>query len=263
MQIYDKLENLKLNNTAVALGLFDGLHRGHIKIIDELVLHKKNNYQSCIFTFSIDNCKPNSKGNLDILVSNRLRNKILESKGINTIVSPPFEKISMMSPLEFIENILIYKLDAKFIVCGQDYKFGYKAQGDVNKLKEVLEKNKIELHIVKNLKYLNKKISSSQIRELIRNGNVRTANKLLGYNFCIDSPIVKFDLTNKILIQKIPIEYVWPLKGSYKSMIICNNILCRSETTIFHDRQCAWAATIYEEPIEIIEDLEIQLIRKL
>lgn len=263
MKIYNYLNGLELKGTALALGLFDGLHLGHIKIIDELMLNKGRHDQSCVFTFSTDECRPYSKRTANILISNDRKNKILSSKGIECVICPPFEDISALSPLEFIQNILIRQLDAQLIVCGQDYRFGYKAQGNSSLLATTLKKYGRKLHIVPNVMWSNEKISSSQIRILIENGHLEIANGLLGQNFCIDSKILEFNSVKKLMIQEIPTGYVWPPEGIYQSIIVCDNLSYSAKTTILYKNQNAIAITHYEGTIVRTKDIGVELVRKL
>lgn len=162
-----------------ALGDFDGVHLGHAEVIKSAVQYCGDLTPS-VYTFT-DNCK-----HAPILTDNITKESVFRSFGIKKIIFDDFEKIEDLSPLSFVRDILFDKYGIKSIVCGEDYRFGKNAEGDVELLKDICYNFNIDVKSVNCLYKNSKKISSSFIRQCIANGNMEAASQLLGRYFCIN-----------------------------------------------------------------------------
>ncbi|MFA5523367.1 MAG: bifunctional riboflavin kinase/FAD synthetase [Tissierellales bacterium] len=235
--------NVKSNingNTAVALGNFDGLHLGHLFLIEEMMtIADERDLKKSVFTFnneSLVRFKTNKTNNL--LMSNEQKIKLLDELGLDLLYFVDFtEEIMHMTPYEFIKNILVERLKAKFIVIGFDFRFGYKAKGDGEFLIEAGKEFGFEVMIIEPIAKNNKIISSSSIREFIKEGNIQEANYLLGRPFTIKGTIVKgkgrgsglgFATAN----LDMDTNYQIPKYGVYKTFIIVNHNKYLSVTNI-------------------------------
>lgn len=181
-------------NTYIALGSFDGLHLGHMKLIDKAIdLAKKNDGKSMVFTF---NNHPLSIINKEImpklLMDKDTKIKVLKNKGIDILSLVTFDKKFMnLSPEKFILNI-VENYNAKGVVVGFNYRFGYKNLGDVELLKELSQKYDFELFIVKPVKYKKEVVSSSHIRHVIADaGDMEKANAMLTRPFSLSGAVVR------------------------------------------------------------------------
>lgn len=181
-------------NTYIALGSFDGLHLGHMKLIDKAIdLAKKNGGKSMVFTF---NNHPLSIINKEImpklLMDKETKIKVLKDKGIDILRLVTFDKKFMnLSPDKFILNI-VENYNAKGIVVGFNYRFGYKNLGDVDLLKELSQKYDFELFVVKPVKYKKEVVSSSHIRHVIADaGDMEKANAMLTTPFSLSGAVVR------------------------------------------------------------------------
>lgn len=170
------------NDTCVALGFFDGVHLGHQVVLKNTV-EKARDTQTIptVFTFS-QNPKAITK-NISIPNITTLEKKetLLRSLGIELLYCIDFAKVINLSPIEFIQNILVNTLKAKYVFCGFNFKFGQNASADANNLTELCKNYGIEVYIISPIKFQGTIVSSSQIRELISLGNHSKANTLLGY----------------------------------------------------------------------------------
>ena len=161
---------------AVALGIFDGLHRGHQKIIARLLKEAKRlKTSSLIVTFFPH---PQRESSLYSLF-HRLR--LLEEFGIDLCLvirfSPAFQKISAR---EFLQKILIAKINPTVVIIGRNFTFGKKAVGNWQMLKDYSKKARFKLKVFDVLTYKGAPISSSYIRTLIKRGQLNRAQELLG-----------------------------------------------------------------------------------
>lgn len=182
------------DGTAVALGNFDGLHIGHQSLIKEVIKRAKDKgYKSCVFTFNSHTAsKINDKNVPKLLTNNSQKIKILENMGTDILYMIDFdEDIMKMSPKDFITDILLDKLNAKLIVVGFNYRFGYKASGDVELLKKIARGYDIDVIVIEPVVVKKNIVSSTYIRELLSKGFIKEANILLGRAYSITGNVVK------------------------------------------------------------------------
>ena len=166
------------NGLCAALGDFDGVHSGHMTVINTAI-NNCQNLTPAVYTF-YKNCK-----NAPMITDAQTKEHILSSLGIKKIIFDDFEKIRELTPLAFVHDILYSKNKVRKIVCGNDFKFGKNASGDVSVLREICNQLSIELIVVDLLQKNGKKISSSVIRKCISNGEIEKVNSLLGRKYSI------------------------------------------------------------------------------
>ena len=171
-------EFLIQENTAVTLGKFDGVHKGHQKLIHQILDSKKNGLQSVVFTMN--------PGKKTLLLTEEEQKEILARQGVDYVVRCPFiPQISHMKPEAFIDQILIRQLHAKQIVVGTDFRFGYQREGDCELLKKLQKQYGYCLKVEEKERRGEREISSSYIREALHAGDIELTNELLGYPFPI------------------------------------------------------------------------------
>ena len=177
--------------TAVTLGKFDGLHRGH-ELLMRTVLECKEKYQvaSVAFTFDIPPRSRVEEIVASVLTTNDEKQYIFEKQGIDYLIECPFtQEVMSMEPKAFIEWIAT-SLHMKYVVVGDDFRFGHKRAGDYHTLQEYEEIYGYKTIVLDKLKDSNRDISSTYVREKIADGNIRKANELLGYHYFIKSEIL-------------------------------------------------------------------------
>jgi len=177
--------------TAVTLGKFDGLHRGH-ELLMNTVLEYSKKYQVASVAFTFDMPPRNRVEEIiaNVLTTNDEKQYIFEKQGIDYLIECPFtSEVMSMEPKAFIEWIA-KSIHMKFVVVGDDFRFGYKRAGDYHTLQEYEEEYGYKTIVLDKLKDSNRDISSTYVREKIADGNIRKANELLGYNYFIKSEIL-------------------------------------------------------------------------
>ena len=192
MKIIRDIKNIKLNYPITAsIGGFDGVHLGHQKIIKNIVNEaSKKNTKSAIVTF---NPLPKiffAKKNFEILSMHK-KICILEKFDLDYLIILRFNKnLISMSSKEFIEEILIKKLNIKSLTAGDDFKFGNNQSGTVSDLLEYSKNGHFSMNIEDKHSIGNVRISSSQIREAIITNDFDKAAKMLGRPYSVSGKII-------------------------------------------------------------------------
>ncbi|RXI51769.1 bifunctional riboflavin kinase/FAD synthetase [Clostridium tetani] len=224
----------------VALGSFDGLHLGHMKLIDKAIkLAKENSGKSMVYTFKNhplgvinENLAPK------LLMDNSTKIEVLKNKGVDILRFICFDKNFMeISPKDFILNI-IKQYNIKGIVVGFNFRFGHKNSGDVELLKELSKKYDFQLFIVDPVEYNDEVVSSSRIRKTISEyGNVEEAKEMLPHPYFLEGNVIKGrQIGRKMGFPTINLDYnknfVIPKNGVYFAVVLYNNKFYKGITNI-------------------------------
>jgi riboflavin kinase / FMN adenylyltransferase len=192
--IEGRLENIAVvDELSIALGTFDGVHRGHQEIIRNAVLEaNKRGIKSSVFTFNkhpISVLRPEKE--IDILTDNKTKAAIIQSLGVDYLFFAEFNNdFAGIEPEEFLK-FLKNKLNARVLLCGFNYTFGRLGKGDTEFLEDNKDALELSVNIIDKVSYENKNISSSIIREKIKNGLLEEANELLGYNYFYSGMVIQ------------------------------------------------------------------------
>lgn len=231
MEIYSQSSGFNLKNTVITLGKFNGLHRGHQKLINYLLREK--NLFTVVFSFDTGILSKNK-----LLTTNSDRILLCRQFGIdNLILYPVNEYTKSMSPQDFIEKILVKELDVKVIVTGNDFRFGKNRLGDINMLREYGKKYGYHVIVAESEMYKNIKISSTRIKEEMSKGNLVDANNMLGYKYFVCGKVIMGkQLGRTIDVSTLNVEYeedklILPC-GVYATDTVIDNVLYKSITNI-------------------------------
>lgn len=171
---------------AIALGFFDGVHIAHQKIIKTAVDYAREyDLTPIALTFDKSPLEILRPGTARYLTQNEEKAHLIAELGAGTEFLKTDAALLNMSGEEFILEILIKKYNVKYAVCGYNYSFGRGGLGDVELLKSFGEKYGFETDFVPAIKSGGESISSSRIRKLLCEGDVREGNLLLGRSFCV------------------------------------------------------------------------------
>ena len=197
MEIIKKITGLtkKYPRPVVALGMFDGVHRGHAAVIRHAVdVAKKIDGTALVFTFSNHPLTIIAPENAPLMIgSKNLRREIFDGLGVDVLIEIPFTKyFSRKSPEEFLE-LLREKIAPAYVVTGPNYTFGRFGRGNGRLLLREAQDYGFKAEVCQSFNVDRKIVSSTRIRALIAAGDLTGANELLGRNFTYAGEVVNGD----------------------------------------------------------------------
>lgn len=259
MKYFTNIDDIEIQGkSAVTLGKFEGIHRGHKELITKIVKKKNEGFNAVVFTFE----KPVGAflrgAEYKVLLTKEERREQFKKLNPDYVVECPMnENILHIEAERFIEDILVKKLNIKYIVVGTDFRFGYKAKGDYKLLKEFAKKYDYEVEVVEKVLYLGEEISSTRIRKCIEDGDMVSANKMLGFNYPITEQVIHGRKLGRELGMPTanvhpPKEKLLPPFGVYVSMVEIEgkkyggitNIGCKP--TVTEDKVCLSETFIFD-----------------
>ena len=211
---------------AVMLGKFDGMHRGHRTLLDEVLRRKEEGLASLVFTFSVP-----PRALIDGDTANRLmtpeeKREYFDDAGVDYLVEFTFDDASRhMSAEDFVRGVLVRDLRAKAVVVGEDFGFGYRRSGNVALLEQMSDECGYELCVKPKLKDGDGVvISSTRILEAVAGGDLETAERLLGRPFSYMGTVVHGEgmgtaFGYPTVNVPIPAGKVSPPRGVYASRV--------------------------------------------
>jgi len=196
MTLISDLKQLEkpLKNPVLTIGNFDGMHIGHLALFDKVKERaKKINGQSAVMTFEPHPIKVMLPGNGPPLITpihQKLR--LMKDTDIDVIFCIPFTKEFAATPAKtFVNDILLDKIGVKEIVVGYDYTFGRKREGNIQLLMEMGDRFGFTVHEVHPVCIDDTLVSSTSIRDLVQDGNLKEAKKLLGRDYQVSGTVIK------------------------------------------------------------------------
>lgn len=227
--------------SALALGNFDGMHLGHQSLFSiSQNIGEEYGYVPSVLLFKNHTRSQTSKTFRQI---QSLEDKIETAAnfGIQQIFLLTFdESLMQLSPEAFYETILLEKCQAKAIVCGPNYRFGFRANGDVLTLGRLTSAHRIKLRVAEEVKMNGKLINSTDIRKYIECGRVKEANALLGRPYTLRGSVIHGKKRGRALgfpTANIGLDfpYALPIDGVYISQITIDNQGYNALTNIGHN----------------------------
>ncbi len=204
MDVYNNWQGIKnkYKNLVVGLGNFDGVHRGHQKLIAELIsLSHELDGTPAVFTFH-----PHPQAVLDpensppLLLSPKAKQEIMAGLGIKVLLIVPFNlDFARLSPEDFIKQVLHEELGLKGVVVGYDYTFGYRGRGTPSVLEAYAPVYGYKVRVIQPVAIDGQVISSTLIRCLLSQGEIAEAAKYLGYGPFVEGQVVTGDKRGSVL----------------------------------------------------------------
>jgi riboflavin kinase/FMN adenylyltransferase len=223
-----KKANLEIGAVAT-IGNFDGLHRGHQAIFQQLKAKAAAlGLPSVVITFEplpreyfLKKTPENMPSRLTRF---KEKYKFLENQGIDILMCLPFNtKFAQLTATQFIENILLNTLKTKHLIIGEDFRFGYKREGGLAFLQTYVDKKHFTMDIAPVLMHDNQRISSTRIREALQKNYLNLAKELLGRQYSLLGKVIHGDKrarewgipTANLSVHRSILPTVMPIKGVY------------------------------------------------
>lgn len=225
---YSKYKN---KNTCLAIGAFDGLHKGHQLIINKAIKKaRKNNFPAAVLSFHPHPLKiiP-GKNPPPSVVSRKQKISVLEKMGVDYYFEQEFnQEFAAFRAENFVKNILVDKIKVNTVVVGNDFRFAYKNEGNVEILKKMGELHGFNAEIIEQLHASDDRISSTRIRSLLKKGKIKKAEKLLGRPYQVCGKVVHGKKIGRKLgfptaNLKLETNYALPPEGVYTAKLTIND----------------------------------------
>ncbi len=225
MQVITSKEYNKFNesNTCLAIGAFDGLHKGHQLIINQAINEaRQNNYPAAVLSFHPHPLEiiP-GKTPPPSIVSRRQKISLFKELGLDYYFEQEFNQdFAQLRAEEFINDILLAKIKVNTVVVGDDFRFAHKNEGNVEILKNMGELHGYQAKIISQLHASDDRISSTRIRNLLKKGRIKKAENLLGRPYQICGEVVHGKKRGRKLGYptanlKLETNYALPPEGVY------------------------------------------------
>ncbi len=239
MQIITSLDEMRLSHpSAVAIGKFDGIHLGHRQLLGEIIAKKQEGMKAVVFTFNPSPAVLFSKVREKELTSIEEKRNLFEDMGVDVLVEFPLTYETAATPKEaFVEEILVRRLNAKFIAAGTDLSFGKNGEGNSAFLIEESPKFDFEVKIIDKISYKGEIISSTLVRKAITEGDVKKARFMLGGPYFVQGIVQKGNQIGRTIgfptVNIAPQEEkLLPPNGVYKTEVIVDDRIFEAITNV-------------------------------
>lgn len=191
MQIIEKETAFQLNTpSAVAIGKFDGIHRGHQSLLRHVLEQKEKGLQAVVFTFDPSPAVFFSGEELPELTTKKEKRKLFRELGIDILIEFPLSaETAATEPERFIEEVLAEQMKTAYIAAGTDLSFGKAGKGDAALLEKMAEQSGYRTEIIEKVCSEGVEISSSYVRDVIKQGDMEKAERLIGEAYSVSGVV--------------------------------------------------------------------------
>ena len=202
----------------IALGFFDGIHLGHAALIKRTVeIAEQKGLAPSIITFDAHPLTMVCGKNVPLITSAQDRTALVRRMfGISEVIVLRFDDEMMRMPWNEFLDMIVSKYSGEYIVCGHDHSFGYKGEGNTERLKEYCAEHSLGCEIVPPVMLDGQRVSSTIIREMIAGGDIENANRFLGHRHIltdtvrqgrklgrtIDAPTINMQFGESVIVPK-------------------------------------------------------------
>lgn len=223
MKIFNSL--IRSNcESAVALGYFDGVHLGHQRVITSASNEKQNGLCTVVFTFEQRPLSVIDGRQQENITQKSEKHRLIEQSGADILYSVDFNLIKDISPKDFVKAVLCDTFNAKKVFCGFNYHFGKNGEGDSEMLKTLCKEQGIDVFTVPPVLQDGAVVSSTRIRSLIKDGNIKEANRLLGHKYGFSAQITQGNhigrkIETPTINQHFEDGFILPRFGVYATVV--------------------------------------------
>ncbi len=239
MQIIKDTINFRIDEpTVVTIGKFDGIHKGHALILENMLKYSKKGLKPVVFSFDLPVSRIIHGIDTKVLTTRQEKRYVFEQMGVDYLIEFPFnEMTASISAEEFIDDFLVESLNMKAIVMGRDCRFGHRGVGTPDMLARYAHNYGYEVKVIDKLMAGEERISSTRIREFIEKGDIASANELLIYPYFFYGTVVEGNKLGRQLgiptVNLVPKESkLLPPNGVYFSQVELNGEKHKAITNI-------------------------------
>lgn len=211
--------------SAVAIGKFDGIHAGHLRLLDEILRQKQRGLRAVVFTFYPSATVYFGAKDSKELTTREEKRKLFAKLGIDVLVEFPLNpQTAATEPEAFVRELLLQSMKMKFVAAGADVTFGRGGRGNCALLEELSDSYGFAVKVIDKLFDAGREISSTYVRETVRSGDMELASRLLGRNYSIEGVVESgMHLGRRIGFPTVnlypPKEKLLPPNGVYYSRV--------------------------------------------
>lgn len=224
--------------TVVAIGNFDGVHKGHKKLLGILKdKAKEKGVPSVVYTFLEHPKNVMFKKSQKLLYTNKIKEKLIADTSVHTVFFEDFLAVKDLSPEEFVSEILVNKFNIKATVIGKNGRFGKCSQGDAELLKKLGEQHGFEVLVVEPVTVDGVICSSTEVRNAISQGDFEKCERLLGSTYSVSGTVIGDKHLGRTYgyptANIIPDERCINIKGGvYATNTILDDVIYKSITNV-------------------------------
>lgn len=280
MQVFNSIKDLtKDKNTILTLGTFDGIHPGHLKIIDKLLnCSREKGYRNLVITFYPHPRTVLSTDNkVKLLTTNEEKKILLEKQGVENLLTINFNReFASLSGEEFIYDYLVNGIGISGIVLGHDHHFGKGRSGNIDLLKKIGAIEDFSITTIDAFYVNGEVVSSTKIRNALNEGDLSRANTLLGRNYSFSGTVISGDKRGRELgyptanIKLSSQDKLLPAFGVYAVKIILGKedyiglLSIGKRPTFYNEGDVVTEVFIFDFNNEIYgEEVTIELVERL
>jgi len=242
MRIYHQISEFKSRcNPVATVGVFDGVHKGHLEIISRLTdIARQKNCESVVITF-----EPHPRlvlpHHAEVKLLQTLDEKLqrFEHAGIDAVLVIPFDReFAKITPDDFIKNVLVDRLQVSHVITGYDHFFGQNRQGDIDLLTQMGKKYNFSVDELPMVTVGSNSVSSSSVRRALLDGDVILASSMLGYFYSVTGVVVAGNKIGRNIgyptanIKPDSDYKLIPGQGVYASLVTINGLIYKGMTNI-------------------------------
>ena len=250
MEIIANTVNFHLDSkTAVAIGKFDGIHIGHRRLLEEILEKKKEGLSTCVVTFDPAPAVLFGLSDGKELTTKEEKRVLFKRMGVDVLVEFPMNrKTAATLPEDFAKEILLERMQARFVAAGSDLSFGAKGAGNASMLKVLGSRLGFRVNIIEKVCLEGREISSTYVRSCVETGDMEQTEKLLGMPYPVMGTVVKGKQLGRTLgfptLNLLPPDSkLLPPNGVYYSQVRCGEKIYRAISNV------GYKPTVTEEKV--------------
>lgn len=249
-------KEIDFNRASVALGTFDGLHRGHNALIQAALSHVGDTVAFTFDTLPINVFKKQQRP-MQLFT---MKEKIVafSKTGIDYLCVAHFDKDFAGLTRDDFERLIIDTFNPDNIIAGYNYTFGKNAEGTAEVLLQDVDKLGCNVEVIPKVLVNGKDVSSTKIRKFLWEGNIKNANELLGYQYFINGVVLQYidkNLKDTTVRIGIPQKKAAPRNGTYRTMVKVGESFCDAVCNVGTDSAINENRTIEVVTQDLIKDI--------